>query len=255
MHIVVTGASAGIGAALARAFATLPTAHLTLVARRADRLHALAAELGVPTLVVPHDLSDPVTATAWLPDAVEAHGPVDVLVNNAGLQVVGPTHTVDLAAAEASVAVNLLAPLRLTAAVLPSMRERGTGTIVDVTSMAALAPTPGMTWYNASKAGLAAASEALRGELRDTGVHVVTVYPGIVRTDMATRALAVYGHGRAVALQPVVEPADLAAAVVDAVVHRRSRVILPRMYGPARWLGPAVRWALDRFTPTVEVAA
>ena len=251
MHVVITGASAGIGAALARAFGSRPGARLTLVARSADRLAALAEALPCPTHVVVHDLSDPSRAAAWVPDAEAVHGPVDVLVNNAGVQVVGPTHTVDPVQAEASVAVNLLAPLRLTQAVLPGMRARGTGTIVDVASMAALAPTPGMTWYNASKAGLAAASEALRGELRGTGVHVVTVYPGIVRTGMAEAALALYGSGRAVQLQPVVDPADLAAAVVDAVLRGRDRVILPRVYAPARWLGPAVRWAMDRLTPSV----
>ena len=87
------------------------------------------------------------------------------------------------------------------------------GVIVDIASLAALAPTPGMTYYNASKAGLAAASEALRGELRGTGVHVVTVYPGIVATDMAEKGLAAYGSSIALRLQPKGTTAALAAII------------------------------------------
>lgn len=250
-HVVVTGASAGLGEAFARAFAA-EGARLTLVARRRERLDALAAEIGGS--VVAWDLADPARAAEWLPDAVAANGPVDVLVNNAGLQVVGRTHAVDVEAAERTVLTNLLAPLRLVHAVLPSMLERGSGTIVNVASMAALAPTPGMTWYNAGKAGLAAASEALRGELRGTGVDVLTVYPGIIPdTDMAKNAMHVYDGGSlAVRLQPTGTPAGLAAVVLDAVKRRRARVIWPRANAVARHFPAATRWVMDAFTPLPE---
>lgn len=167
-HAIVTGASSGIGAALAREL----SAHgwdLTLVARRRPLLDELAAGLRTRCHVVEADLSDLDAATGWLPGATAALGPVELLVNNAGVQVVAPTAGVDLARAEASLRVNLLSPMRLWRAVLPDMLARGQGTVVDICSMAALAPTPGMAWYNASKAGLAGASEALRGELRGTG--------------------------------------------------------------------------------------
>jgi short-subunit dehydrogenase len=252
-HVVVTGASAGLGEAFARAFAA-EGCRLTLVARRKDKLEALAASLGGRVHVVAWDLSDPARAADWLAEAVAVNGPVDVLVNNAGLQVVGRTHLADLDAAERTVRTNLFAPLRLANAVLPSMLERKTGTIVNIASMAALAPTPGMTWYNAGKAGLAAASEALRGELRGSGVNVVTVYPGIIpETDMAKASLDVYDGGASLAIrmQPTGTPAGLATVVLRAVNRRQARVIFPKVNAVARHFPAATRWAMDAFTPPV----
>ena len=255
MHIVITGASSGIGAALARELAKLPGARLTLVARRKPLLEALASELDAKTLVIERDLSQPEDPSEWLDEAVRANGEVDVLVNNAGVQVIGRTAAIDVARGEASLHVNLLTPLRLTRAVLPGMLARRRGTIVDIASMAALAPTPGMTYYNASKAGLAAASEALRGELRGTGVNVVTVYPGIVATTMAHDALAAYGSNVALRLQPRGTTSALARIVRAAIVRKRARVIYPRSYSFVRWLGPVVRWFMDRFSPALAEAS
>lgn len=248
MHVVVTGASAGIGRAIAKAFAHAG-ADLTLVARSEDKLHQLAAEVATRTHVVACDLSDAATATAWLPGAEAALGPVDVLVNNAGAQIIGPTAEADLAAAERLLVLDLHVPLRLTRTVLPGMLARRQGTIVDVASMAALAPTPGMTWYNAAKAGLAGASEALRGELRGQGVHVVTVYPGIIPTDMGNAGLTKYEGSRMLNLQPHGDVDVLARLIVRAVARRRARVIYPGVNRAARWFPGTTRWIMDRFTP------
>jgi short-subunit dehydrogenase len=249
MHIVITGASSGIGAALARELATLPNAKLTLVARRKALLDELARSLPCEVNVVERDLSkDDGSTTDWLPEDV------DVLVNNAGVQVIGRTAAIDVEKGEASVALNLLTPLRLTRAVLPRMLAKKSGTIVDIASMAALAPTPGMTYYNASKAGLAAASEALRGELRGSGVHVVTVYPGIVATDMAEQGLAAYGSNIALRLQPKGTTSGLAAIVKNAILRKQARVVYPRSYFFVRWMGPVVRWFMDRFSPALAEA-
>jgi DNA-binding transcriptional LysR family regulator len=116
-------------------------------------------------------------------------------------------------------------------------------------------PTPGMTYYNASKAGLAAASEALRGELRGSGVNVVTVYPGIVATDMADAGLAAYGNNLALRLQPKGTASGLAAIVKHAILRRHARVVYPRSYFFVRWMGPVVRWFMDRFSPALAEAS
>ncbi|GAC1556171.1 MAG: hypothetical protein NVS3B10_16760 [Polyangiales bacterium] len=252
-HAVVTGASSGIGATLARELA----AHgwsLTLVARREALLHGLAAELGAlgaRTHVVARDLGDLSRATDWLAGAEAALGPIDVLVNNAGVQIIDPTVDVAPEDGEALLRLDLLAPPRLTQAARPALFARGAGTIVDVASMAALAPTPGMFHYNAAKAGLAAASEALRGELRGTGVHVVTVYPGVIDTTaMAIAGIAKYGaSSRVIAWTPRGREDVLATLVRRAIERRRARVISPRSGVLARWGPAATRWLLDRFTP------
>ena len=247
MHVVVTGASSGIGEAIAREWAAAG-ANLTLVARRRELLDKLAASLSVKCNVVELDLSDPVRATSFLESAEQALGPVDVLVNNAGVQYIAPTVETDVERAEASLRLNLLTPLRLTHAVLPGMLARKSGCIVDVSSMAGLAPTPGMTWYNAGKGGLGAASEALRGELRGSGVHVVTVYPGPVHSALADAGIVAYGGGLAARI-PIGKPEVLARKIRLATERRRSRIIYPGFYALTRWFPNITRWFLDTFTP------
>jgi short-subunit dehydrogenase len=142
----------------------------------------------------------------------------------------------------------VLAAFRLTQAVLPDMLARGRGTIVDISSLSALAPTPGMFHYSASKAALAAASESLRAEVKRRGVHVVTVYPGPVKTAMADAAIARYEKDPMGAL-PLGNVETLARLVVAAIARRRARVIYPRPYAVARMFPALTRWAVDRFSP------
>ena len=252
MHIAITGASSGIGATLARELSSAGHS-LTLVARRKDLLDALAKELGGKTHVVAHDLSDTSRATEWIAAAEAALGPIDVLVNNAGVQLVAPSASLDPDEAERTIVVDLLAPLRLTRAVLPSMIARGNGVIVDVASQAALAPTPGMMHYNAAKAGLAAASESLRGELRGTGVHVVTVYPGIIpTTDMARASLDRYEETKLLGMFPRGTERILAVKIRRAIERRRDRVIYPASGAFGRWFPGTTRFLLDRFAPKLR---
>src|SRR5204863_3775105 len=117
---------------------------------------------------------------------------------------------------------------------MPAMLARRSGTIVNVASMAAVTTIRGMLHYNASKAGLAAASETLRAELRKSGVHVVTVYPGPVHTPMADASLANYGSAIAYRL-PTGRADVLARRVRRAVERKHTRVIFPRFYYLVRW--------------------
>jgi short-subunit dehydrogenase len=251
MHVLITGASSGIGEALAREYAA-HGAKVTLVARRLELLEKLAAELrkgGAQVHVIAHDLSVPEKAAEILPQAEGALGPIDVLVNNAGVQVIERWEKTDLARAEASLRTNLITPMRLTHAVLPAMLARRSGAIVDVSSVAALGPTPYAAWYSASKGGLAAASEALHGELRGTGVSVLTVYPGPVHTPMGDAGAVSYGGGAAVRWIPWGTTDVLAARIRKGVERGSARLVYPRLYWTSRWFPGITRWLLDRVTP------
>jgi short-subunit dehydrogenase len=230
MHVAITGASSGIGEALAREWARAG-ARLTLVARRKELLDKLAADCGGDALALAHDLADPAKATGWLAEAEARHGPIDVLVNNAGMENVGLAATSDPAVGQKVLQLNLVTPLLLTRELLPRMLARHAGSIVQVASAAALAAPPGQTWYGASKAGLAQFTETLRGEIRGSGVHLCVVYPGPVKTPMGDAAFAKYGGRVGLArLTPEGTPEQLARRVRRAVEKRRPRVLYPRIF-------------------------
>lgn len=251
MHVLVTGASAGIGEALAREFKKRG-AKLTLVARRKDRLEKIAAELGGGVTVLGADLSDPKSAEASLEEAEALGGPIDVLVNNAGIQIIAAASQTDPDHGEELLDLNVATPLRLIRRVLPGMLERGRGTIVNVASMAALSPVPGMLYYNASKGGLANASEALRGELWGSGVNVVTVYPGPVHTDMGAKGIEKYESSLAATLTPWGNADELGHRVAHAVELGRARVIYPRSYAISLWFPNLSRWFSLKFAPALK---
>ncbi len=248
MHIAITGASSGIGAALARELGRAGHT-LTLVARRRSLLDALAAEIGPTTLVIEHDLADAARATAWLATAESTHGPIDVLVNNAGMENTGPTVDADPAVVRKLIDLNLTTPLLLARAVMPAMIARGSGMIVNVSSVAGLVSVPMQAYYGASKAGLAMFSETIRAELAGTGVHVLTVYPGPVKTAMGDQAAEAFGGRDRIPSVPEGSPEELARLLVRAIDGRVPRVIYPRIYAMSRWFSPLARALVDRFAP------
>jgi short-subunit dehydrogenase len=198
-------------------------------------------------------LSDATRATAWIAEAEARHGPIDVLVNNAGMENIGAAATSDPEVGVRLLHLNLVTPLLITRAVLPGMIVRGAGSIVQVASVAALVAPPGQTWYGASKAGLAQFTETLRSELGGTGVHACTVYPGPIKTPMGDAAFAKYGGrdgpaGRA----PEGTPEKLAELVLRAVAKRQARVIYPRFFALAYWLPWFSRFITFRMAPKVS---
>jgi short-subunit dehydrogenase len=246
-HVVITGASSGIGAALVAEYVKAGAA-ITMVARRKAEMEALAAQVGGKTQIFAVDLCDVEHACDFLAPAAAHFGPIDVLINNAGMQLVELVTESDPRKTEAMIALNLSTPMRLTRAVLPEMLQRGGGTIVDVSSVAAFAPLPGMWGYNATKAGIAAASESLRTELRNTGVHVVTVYPGPVDTPMARAGFQPYPDwSRTVMIEGDAD--ELARRVRSAVDLKRHRVVYPSSYLFAGMLPAITRFVLHRFAP------
>jgi short-subunit dehydrogenase len=177
---LVTGASAGIGAAIAREL--IGAGHdVVLAARRRDRLDMLAAELGPAARVVVTDLRE-ADAPAKLRDEA---GPIDVLVNNAGLGFSGRFEAVSLEQHLTVLQVNVIALTALTRLYLPDMLPRRRGRILNIASTAAFQPGPGLAVYCASKAYVLSLSEALHAEVGGTGVTVTCVCPGATVSEFA----------------------------------------------------------------------
>jgi short-subunit dehydrogenase len=185
--VVVTGASSGIGEQIAREFARRGY-RLVLVARRADRLRDLAEELGGLAHVLPADLSNR-DDRATLPDQVAALGVVaDVLINNAGLTTLGPVAESNPQTQLKLVEVDVAAVVDLCCRFLPGMVKRGRGAVLNVASVGAFGPVPGQASYGAAKAFVLSYTQAMREELRGTGVTAATLCPGPVKTGFGEAA-------------------------------------------------------------------
>ncbi len=187
----MTGASSGIGAQIARELASRGHG-LTLVARREDRLRALAEEIGgtygVQVAVLPTDLTDE-GARARLPAAIAERGlTVEVLVNNAGLTTVGPVHRARRAAELGLVRTDVEAVVDLCTLFVPGMATRRRGAVLNTASTAAFQPLPGQAAYGAAKAFVLSYSHALRAELRPIGIGVTVLCPGPVATGFGEAA-------------------------------------------------------------------
>lgn len=184
---LITGASSGIGAAMARGFA-LEGRTLVLTARRMDRLEALASELrrhhAIEVHTIAVDLADSSGPQRLLDALVERSLVIHTLVNNAGFGLRGEFNASNWPSAQAMLQLMVIAPTELTHALLPSMQGSGSGRIVNVASLAGLIPgLPGSTLYSASKAFLIRFSQSLAAEQNDTGVRVMALCPGYVRSE------------------------------------------------------------------------
>jgi short-subunit dehydrogenase len=235
-RVLITGASRGIGRSLASAFADAG-ATVALVARDRASLETLAEELG--GTAHPADLLDAEQRERLVHRVEDEAGPVDVLVNNAGLHHGAAMwdSTADQLADQ--ITLNLTAPLELCRQAIPRMLRRGHGHLVNVASLAAVAAVPGMTAYAATKAGLSHGSSALRSELKGLPVEITTVMVGGVPTDMLTSAESGYApfhkafeRLRHIQLVPDTPPDVLAAAVVKGVEQKKHTVFLPRRAAP-----------------------
>ncbi len=240
---LITGASSGIGEATVRRVAQEPGARLVLVARREERLRALALQIGGAT-VIAADLTAP-EAPERVREIVEReHGELHLLVNNAGAVWRGTFAEAGWANVERHMKLNFEAPLRLTEALLPLLRRTvSSGTpvsIVNVASTAGRVSRPNSGAYSASKFALAGWNDALHGEEKPHGVHVGLVLPGFVKTEgfPAAELLA-----KAQTRWLVSTPEKVAEAILDAGPGGRAERYVPRPYwlaAMARVLLPAV---------------
>jgi uncharacterized protein len=230
--VLVTGASSGIGRATARELAR-HGARLAVVARRGELLETLADEVARDGCARPHvivaDLAVRGVARDVAAQARAALRDVDILVNNAGGGVGGAQFAVgDGDAGREAFEINYWSPLALIAELVPPMRARRHGAVVNVTSLAQVAAWPGFGGYASTKAALALATRTLRTELHGAGVQVVEVIPGPVDTAVQAETRLIPGIERMLDTTPLGSPDELAYLVVRALRRGRTRVIYPR---------------------------
>jgi short-subunit dehydrogenase len=231
---LVTGASSGIGADIARELASRGHG-LVLTARREDRLRGLADELGgengVRCEVIGADLSDAVARTGLQDRIVELGLTVEVLVNNAGFGGFGAVHRLEPARQVEMVRLNCEALVDLHARYSAEMRERGRGAILNVASMAAFQPLPGSGCYAATKAFVLSLSEASSAELRDRGVTVTALCPGPVQTEFGQVAGVAENEGQLPG--PFWTPVEQVARDAVEGLEKGKRVVVPGLLNRA----------------------
>jgi dehydrogenase/reductase SDR family member 7B len=226
----ITGASSGIGAALARAV-SLRGARTILSGRNEQALEALASKCGGEgrALVLPFEATDYAALPAVLAKAIDWAGRLDCLVNNAGISQRSLAIDTRFPVYEEIVAVDLLAPIALTQAVLPHMVSSGGGRMVAVSSVAGIVGSPLRSAYSAAKAGLIGYCDSLRCETAHLGIEVHVIAPGSIRTNVSRNALLADGSRRGESDTAIENgmPADEAAeAMLDAVLAGTRELIL-----------------------------
>ncbi len=218
----VTGGGRGIGAATARALAAKGA---MVVIGDVDLAVAtdVARSIGANALAVKLDVADPVSFSAFI-EAAKQFGPIDLLVNNAGIQRTGPFVEQTLESQHREIAINLGGVITGMRLVLPDMLARNRGHIVNISSMAGKMSVPGAAVYTASKFGVASLSRAVRSEIAGSKVTLTTILPSAVQTEL-TAGLDIRGV-------PKCSPEMVAKEIVASCKHGHDEVTLPR------WLAP-----------------
>ncbi|MET0239274.1 MAG: SDR family oxidoreductase [Sphingobium sp.] len=219
---LVTGASSGIGAEIAREAARRGH-RLVLTARRTDRIEALAQEIGA-VAAIPADLQAPGGVAGLVAELARRDIPIDILVNNAGFGQQGKVASIPVALQTGQIDLNIRALTELTVALLPAMIQRKAGGILNVASLAAFQAGPNVAVYFATKAYVLSFSEALHEEVKAAGVHVSALCPGPTRSEFAD----VSGLDKTQAFRSasmIADPVEVAGAGLDALLANRAFVV------------------------------
>jgi uncharacterized protein len=224
---LITGASSGIGVAFAKELAARGS-HLILIARSEEKLHTLAQQLtdqyNVHAEVIVADLSRVGVARMVFEETQQRGLIVDMLINNAGFGTYGPFETLDAEREQQLLRLNIATLVDLTHCFIPAMIARHQGAIINVASLAAFQPIPYQAVYAASKAFVVSFSQALWGEYRTKGVHVLALSPG----ETATEFFHELGNGYDTPLGRVETPEQVAQTGLRALERRRPSVISGR---------------------------
>jgi short-subunit dehydrogenase len=244
--IVITGASEGIGAEMARQLARRHGAQLALVlaARQEAALQAVAAQCqaaGAATLVVRTDVSDQTQCSALIAAAMARFGRIDVLINNAGMSaqaLFADVRAENLGRYEQLMKINLWGSVWCTHAALPALKE-SRGSIVAVSSLAGLVGVPGRTAYSATKFAMTGFFEALRAEMKSAGVSVTTAYPGVVATQIRHRGFNAAGApagSSGLREDAAMSVEECARLIIQGMVRREREVVMTAKGRLGRWL-------------------
>lgn len=254
---IVTGAARGIGRAIAERLAR-EGARVAIGDIDAALVEGAAAEIGGATIGLALDVSDRGSFEAFVDSAEERLGPLDVLVNNAGILLMGPFLDESDAATEREFAVNVMGVVYGMRIVLPRMRERGRGQVVNIASGASFVAPPGEASYAATKHAVVGLTEGVRAELRGTGVDLTLVFPGLVKTELAVGSRPTRG-------MKWIEPDTVAGGVVDAIRKPVPEIFVPRSMAPTlrlnKVLPPRARerlgklFRLDQFATGADPSA
>jgi short-subunit dehydrogenase len=241
--VLITGASEGIGAACAREFRKRG-ARLSLTARSEDNLKKVG---GAEAAVTAGDLTDPDVRRRAVDRTIERFGAIDILVNNAGIGLYAPAWQAPLNEAHTLFELNFFAPLAMIQLVVPHMRQRGGGMLVNIGSIAGKVTLPWFTLYSATKSALGSLTEGLRMELADEGIRTMIVCPGYVKTGFQGHALVGQPPDRLLKGKKFAITPEQCAEAVARGVERNARTVVT----------PASGWALilaQRLLPSVVEA-
>jgi NAD(P)-dependent dehydrogenase (short-subunit alcohol dehydrogenase family) len=231
----ITGGGRGIGKALAQALSR-EGARVAVGDLDREAAEAAAAEIGCVGL--PLDVTDLAGFTAFLDDVEARLGPIDILVNNAGIMPITPLEHESAASVARQLEINVRAVIHGTQEAMRRMRPRGTGHIVNIASLAGKGGYPGLATYSATKHAVVGLSEAVRFELKGSGVEVSCVMPGIVNTELSS--------GMHEARVRNLEPSQVADEVVAALKVPKFEVYVPRSAGALYKLaGVLPRWGRE----------